>query len=347
METGKVLIIAILFLSIKFIGVNADCSSDKDCEDDNPCTLNICDVITDKCNFKPIPDCITCGNKTAQVACIPIDKCYMVECTTSSNPCLNIPIECDLTKKNFTSLGVMIGVLVLYIVAMIFAVKKDREENQGPNVTVTEESQKMNSEGANKPQLDVENGKGKEDDGCCCCECCGCGGGGGGAAGSGKNKKGKGEGDDDKGCCSCIRLFLCNNPLTRADKITILLCMIFLNILLSAGLNEKGIVPSKAQQYVIGLISGSVGLPVKTVITMLFGKVPKKQYLVPYLASYAFCILCFVITMIYTIEFSQSKANKWLVSTGISTLEDIAFIGIYFFIIYFCPVVREISLRVF
>lgn len=87
---------------------------------------------------------------------------------------------------------------------------------------------------------------------------------------------------------------------------------IFLNIVLSAGLNEKGVVPTRGQQFIIGIISGSAGIPVKTFISLLFGKIPKRNYLIPYLASYAFCALCFAITLYYTIGIFSSLLSPLL-----------------------------------
>jgi hypothetical protein len=48
----------------------------------------------------------------------------------------------------------MLGVLLIYIIAMFFAVRKDREENEGPTIA-TEENQKMNNKGDGLPQLGI------------------------------------------------------------------------------------------------------------------------------------------------------------------------------------------------
>lgn len=43
----------------------------------------------------------------------------------------------------------MLGILLLYIVAMIFAVKKDREEIEGPTLSVSEANQKVDNQKGN------------------------------------------------------------------------------------------------------------------------------------------------------------------------------------------------------
>jgi hypothetical protein len=110
---------------------------------------------------------------------------------------------------------------------------------------------------------------------------------------------------------------------------------VFLNIVLSGALNHKGVVPSKAQQYVIGLISGSAGPPVKTVVTYLFGKVPKKFFYIPYGAAYSFCIICFVVTLVYTLGTFASLFFIIIFLNYINFFKLFYFILFYFILFYF------------
>lgn len=359
MHVKKVtLVVAFVAILLAGVGAVTDCNDDSDCTGKDLCTDYYCDMADGKCASDAIPGCVTCThNNGTSLACIPSDDCNIMACNSSlASVCVETSkANCTADNhSNFTSLGVMLGLIAIYVVAMYFMLENDKKQYPNlespfykvdPNApaastaTVAASTASLES-GTTSPHTSPStspilphNGADKEptkdDEGCCrCCGCCGC-------------KKGKKDKKDstpappkEKGI---IATFLFKNPITKADKTTLTLCTLLSNVVFSAGLNHHDAVSSHAQQYFIGLISGSAAVPVMTMITMAFTRLPRKYIIIAYGFAYAFCVTCFIVALIYTIRLEQSKANKWLVSTAISTGQDLFMAFASYAMLYFCP----------
>ncbi len=193
-----------------------------------------------------------------------------------------------------------LGIIALYLFGMYFTVRSDKKANPNANFLVLFEPTNATTTTSSSTG-DAEDGKTQltptTKDGATLVT----------------------EGVEGKG--SCMGLFMCKNKLMKSDKLTVLLCtvciqkgkkkkrkktnefqQVFSNIVLSTGLNQAEVkIEENGRQFLYGLISGSVILPVMSIITLLYGKMPKQYYTVPYLVSYGFCGVCFIVTMVYSI----------------------------------------------
>jgi hypothetical protein len=145
----------------------------------------------------------------------------------------------------------MLAIIVIYVIAMFFAVRKDRSENPGVEKSVVIGQVNPRSEASSTEQgitffpflffpafpsfilslttQEVEQGTKNDRKEASCCECCSCCDDSLGDRGSKKDKKDKKEKRRKEGseCCVCLKFLLCKQPLTRADKITIALSMVW------------------------------------------------------------------------------------------------------------------------
>ncbi|KAN0006947.1 hypothetical protein ACTFIU_005140 [Dictyostelium citrinum] len=75
------------------------CSDDKtqcitverNCDDQNECTIDICSKQIGKCRHDDIGDCFLCGN----VTCYNFDPCYPTYCDRKTSTCQNFSLNCD------------------------------------------------------------------------------------------------------------------------------------------------------------------------------------------------------------------------------------------------------------
>jgi len=244
----------------------------------------------------------------------------------------------------------MLGMIGTYVVTMFFTLRSDKEvypTMQSPfykldpalaGLAAAEVGLKRSNSPNNSDDTSGDTGGKSEtkdttkggDEGCCrCCGCCQCCSGGKDSSSTSTSPS-----SNEKGMISTL---LSKYPLTKSDKATLTFCTVLSNIVFSASFNHHDILSQDAAEYFIGLISGSVALPIMTIITLLFTRIPRKNVILAYATAYAFCIACFVVTLIYTVRLEQTEANKWLVSTAISNLQDVGMVAVSYFMIYFCP----------
>jgi len=65
--------------------------SPKNCNDNNPCTTDTCDVPTGNCVHTPLPGCTTCN-------CTSTDPCNPQKCGPTPGTCVTVPVVCPINK---------------------------------------------------------------------------------------------------------------------------------------------------------------------------------------------------------------------------------------------------------
>lgn len=160
------------------------------------------------------------------------------------------------------------------------------------------------------------------------------------------------------------------NPFTRCQRLTCMLSIILVSLVTNAMFyrleqesdpNSFRIGPLEVslQQLVIGVQSGLISLPVSIFTVMIFrnikrktplhnikgsdrsnvrenstrGFLPPRFIVIGWLICLAVSIFSGFVTILYSIQWGAAVSNRWLVSVGISVLQDIVLTGPFVIII--------------
>eukprot|EP00026_Physarum_polycephalum_P003444 Phypoly_transcript_03455.p1 GENE.Phypoly_transcript_03455~~Phypoly_transcript_03455.p1 ORF type:complete len:805 (+),score=71.78 Phypoly_transcript_03455:73-2415(+) len=110
--------------------------------------------------------------------------------------------------------------------------------------------------------------------------------------------------------------------LTRTDLLTLLLCMILGNLVISAAFYQNTNDLGVAQKLINGIVVAFIVFPITLILSLIFKKMPSKYFYISYIIAYLFCAVCIIITLVYALQFGDAKAKAWLISITISTGQD-------------------------
>eukprot|EP00026_Physarum_polycephalum_P000222 Phypoly_transcript_00222.p1 GENE.Phypoly_transcript_00222~~Phypoly_transcript_00222.p1 ORF type:complete len:1913 (+),score=199.97 Phypoly_transcript_00222:539-5740(+) len=110
--------------------------------------------------------------------------------------------------------------------------------------------------------------------------------------------------------------------LTRTNILTLLLCMILGNLLISAAFYNYTDDTGIAQRIITGIIVALIVFPMTLILGLIFRFTPRRFSYIPYIIAFLYCSVCIIITLVYTLKFGDRKAKAWLVSIAISTGQD-------------------------
>jgi len=110
--------------------------------------------------------------------------------------------------------------------------------------------------------------------------------------------------------------------MTHTDLLTLLFCMIWANLFISAFVNTPTDPFSIAQKVVNGIIVALFVFPITLIFSVLFYKMPRRYMWITYLLAGLFMVVSAILTLVETLKFGNDRTKTWLVSISIATLQD-------------------------